>query len=239
MSAESEIEGYQAIRNGDPYASAPSNTRRNPLREDYDYGYDIGCKRAEREIAEEKELEREIAEHNRSLFEKDKDEPPSSSGSSSDSSLGCGCLLIIILLVLIMRVTSCWKEHKTDKSSREMTTVVNYVAPSWLGELPTGVHYFPNAKLGKGFVPHTIATETKALLIWPMLNENIGDINEAVRNLTNAKFDLQQTNPEALITTLVVDCDEKMPFYAGLCQKGVNCITISQLQGFVVNYFQD
>ena len=129
MGAEDQMDGYWAIRNGDPYASSPSNSRRNPLSKDYDFDYDHGCKIAEGEIAAEKERDHEIAEHNRLIDERHRNESQSSEEPSSDNSSGCGCLIIIIILLVVWKVPSCREEVKTDHTPQRPSTPI-YTPPS-------------------------------------------------------------------------------------------------------------
>lgn len=101
MSLKSENQGYDDRRYG-----LEDLSRRDNLSDSYDYDYDRGWIRADRDIAREKAEEQEIAEYNRQVEERFRKEHPDI-GSGQLSEHGAKCILIFVAAIVLSFLFDC------------------------------------------------------------------------------------------------------------------------------------
>ncbi len=121
------------------------------------------------------------------------------------------------------------------QSARGPTYTVAATGSGWMGELPSGITYYPNVALGGGFVPHAFANDMAALLVWPV---SIGDdVGNAVRNLVAVNDYLRRTEPEVTIRMILLVCSGRVPDVAKWQAQGVQCVEASNFSAFSAKFF--
>ena len=131
---------------------------------------------------------------------------------------------------------SAMKSTYTAAATSPLTAKdLTYADTSWMGQLPSGVTYYPNVKVGGGFVPHVFGNDMSALLVWPV---SVGDdVGDAVRNLVAVKNDLHRTEPAATLGMVLLVCSGRVPDVDKWLAQGVQCLDATQFPAFSASFF--
>ena len=138
--------------------------------------------------------------------------------------------------------------RQVAQSTRRPTQTVTRVVPSqpytqssihvgtgWLNKLPSGVSHYPNVKLGDGFVPHAVSSDTRALLIWPVSAWE--DLGNATRNLVAVKKNLNQSEPDSAVEMVLLTANEYENDIVKERVQGIHCIEEARFPAFAERFF--